>query len=97
MPSKSNKVLFRRDPSFARCPSCASINTLHRSRSRNWREAVVKSLSLFKIYRCNKCGWRGYLSTLIITWLSVRNLMLYIALAIVAGMIVTQVLKRFIQ
>lgn len=97
MPSKSNKVLFRRDPSFVRCPSCASINTLHRSRSRNWREAVIKNISLFKIYRCNKCGWRGYLSTLIITLLSVRNLIIYLLLAIGAGLIVTEVLKRFIR
>ncbi len=88
--------LFRKDPSFSQCPSCSSFNTLHRSRVRNWKESLIKSFSFLKIYRCNKCGWRGYKSTLIITSESVRNLLIYIGIALLAGLVVMQVLKKII-
>lgn len=94
---KSNKILFKSDPGYSRCPSCASLNSLHRSRSRSWRETVVKSLSIYKIYRCGKCGWRGYQKTLVITRTSIRNLFLYLSMALIAGYIVIQYLKSYVE
>ncbi len=58
------KTIFKRNPLFEECPSCGEMNSLHRSRTRNWKENVVKRISFFKIYRCKLCGWRGYLSTI---------------------------------
>ncbi|MEN3038929.1 MAG: hypothetical protein ABDI07_07245, partial [Candidatus Kryptonium sp.] len=34
--------------------------TLHRSRSRNMYERLVKFFLPYKIYKCSECGWRGF-------------------------------------
>jgi hypothetical protein len=39
------------------CPQCGE--NLHRSRSRNFRESAIKSVTPYKTYRCSDCGWRG--------------------------------------
>jgi predicted RNA-binding Zn-ribbon protein involved in translation (DUF1610 family) len=43
------------------CPHCGKFGTLHRSRSRNFKERLVKFFLPYKIYRCSECGWRGYI------------------------------------
>ncbi len=43
------------------CPHCGKFGTLHRSRSRNLKERLVKFFLPYKIYRCSECGWRGYI------------------------------------
>lgn len=39
------------------CPECGK--RLHRSRSRNFKESVIKMATSYKTYRCGDCGWRG--------------------------------------
>lgn len=41
------------------CPHCGKFGTLHRSRSRNFKERMIKLFLPYKIYRCKECGWRG--------------------------------------
>jgi len=41
------------------CPHCGKFGTLHRSRSRNFKERAIKFFLPYKIYRCSECGWRG--------------------------------------
>lgn len=43
------------------CPHCGKFGTLHRSRSRNFKERMIKFFLPYKIYRCKECGWRGYI------------------------------------
>lgn len=42
------------------CPHCGKFGTLHRSRSRNIYEKLVKFFLPYKIYKCSECGWRGF-------------------------------------
>jgi FlaA1/EpsC-like NDP-sugar epimerase len=41
------------------CPHCAG--TIHRSHARSLRERVKKGLSHQRLFRCDGCGWRGWL------------------------------------
>lgn len=43
------------------CPHCGRVGTLHRSRSRNFKERMIKFFLPYKIYRCRECGWRGFI------------------------------------
>lgn len=40
------------------CPNCGE--SAYRSRSRNFRESLVKRVTSLRLYRCHDCGWRGY-------------------------------------
>lgn len=91
---KSKDFVFRKNPVFGRCPSCNLPNTIHRSRARNWKESVIKKLTFYKIYRCNKCGWRGYLSTITLSSASIKNLFIYMLLGSVTALIINQLLKK---
>lgn len=93
---KKETVIIKKNPIFQRCPSCKEPNVLHRSRIRNMREGFIKTFTFYKLYRCKKCGWRGYLSTLTLTVRSLKTLALYFAIALIAAFIVREVLKRFI-
>ncbi len=43
-----------------RCPGCGEP-TLFRSRSRGFSESVKKRFTNKRLYRCHRCGWRGWL------------------------------------
>ncbi len=43
-----------------KCPSCAGENTLRNSRPRNTKEKLLHLVAFIKIYKCRKCGWRGW-------------------------------------
>lgn len=93
---KSQNILVRKNPVYENCPSCKESNSLNRSKARNIFERVVKYFTFYKIYRCKKCGWRGYKPTITVTSGSVFNLFFYIGLIVVVAIIVFQILKRFI-
>jgi hypothetical protein len=93
---KTKKNIFNRNPLFSNCPHCNVSGSLRRSRGRNLKEQMVKNLTPFKYYRCNKCGWRGTRSTITLTVSSVKTLLMYFGISIIAGLIVYQVLKRFV-
>ncbi len=93
---RSKRNIFKKNPLFEKCPSCSSLNTLHRSRARSWKETFVKNTTFFRMYRCRQCGWRGYLSTFSITFYSLKILLYYMAIAAVVAFIVKEILKRFV-
>lgn len=87
-------VIVRREPGLAKCPSCGKFNELRRSKGRNAWENFIRSTTIWKVYRCNACGWRGYMSTYALTWQSLRNFFYYLLLALASGLIVREVVKR---
>ena len=91
------QILFLRDPGYAKCPSCKNVNSLHRSRARTTKEKLIKATKLYKIYRCKTCGWRGYLATIIITTKSIKHILMYLTIALVSGLIIREILKRFLS
>lgn len=93
----SNKILVRRDASLASCPSCNRSFTLRRSRSRSMRETVIRTITPFKTYRCRECGWRGHKSNIIVTWRSLRNLVMYMLISLFAAFMVFQVIKKMVE
>jgi len=90
------KIFSYRDPKYAKCPSCKSIATLQKSRSRNMREQIIKKITLYKVYRCTQCGWRGYISIITFTKRSIQSLFFYITLILLTLFIVRFVINRFI-
>ncbi|MDF1611854.1 MAG: hypothetical protein AB1695_04820 [Stygiobacter sp.] len=92
-----DKILFYRNPQFSRCPSCKSIGTLHRSRSRNMFEQIVRKTSFIKVYRCKECGWRGFRSTLIFTKKSIRTLLIYILLMGITAYLAQYVILHYVM
>lgn len=93
---KNLKVIVYRNPKMTTCPQCKEFGTLQRSRAKNMLEQIIKKISFFKYYRCTKCGWRGSMSYLIFTKTSVKTLLFYLFMALLAGYIVRYVLVRFV-
>jgi hypothetical protein len=91
---KTTRILLRVDPLFTKCPSCRLPNSLRYSHSRNWLESLVKKTTFLKMCRCEKCGWRGYLSTLSLNSKSYKYLAIYIGLIILVAYLVSLILKR---
>lgn len=89
------KILFLRDAGFTQCPSCKNVSSLHRSRARSLKEKFIKATKLYNIYRCKICGWRGYLVTIIITTQTIKLFFMYFAIALVSGLIIREILKRY--
>ncbi len=87
-------IIQRKNPVFARCPSCAAAGTVYRSHSRNTKEKLIKRISFLKLYRCKQCGWRGYRSTITLTIQSFQALLIYIGIAIIIALVVRLILSR---
>jgi predicted RNA-binding Zn-ribbon protein involved in translation (DUF1610 family) len=94
---KNHKSIFKKNPLFDKCPSCGEMNSLHRSHTRNWKEGLIKKFSFFKIYRCTKCGWRGYLSTININFSTLKFVVYYFGIAVIAAFIVLEILRKFVH
>lgn len=90
------RILVPTNPTYGRCPDCKDIGVLRRSRSRSMWEKIVKKASFFDIYRCRKCGWRGYKSKIKLTFGSVKTILLYVALMLVTAIVIRFVLTKFI-
>jgi predicted RNA-binding Zn-ribbon protein involved in translation (DUF1610 family) len=46
------------------CPSCISAK-VHRSHARNVVERLRRGMTLERLFRCDSCGWRGWLMPLV--------------------------------
>jgi hypothetical protein len=46
------------------CPSCVT-SRVHRSRSRTLVERVRRTMTAERLFRCDACGWRGWLMPLV--------------------------------
>ena len=52
------------DVLYQYCPSCISAR-VHRSRARNLIERVKRRMTAERLFRCEACGWRGWLMPLV--------------------------------
>lgn len=90
------KVIYKSNPLYKPCPSCKGIGVLRKSHTRNFREKLIKNLTIFEIFRCNKCGWRGYLSNFRLTFKSIKIFILYVAVFLITAIIVSRLIKFFV-
>lgn len=93
---KTPRVFIYRNPQFSRCPSCKGIGVLHHSRPKNMGEQIIKKMTFYRLYRCRECGWRGFLSTIILTNESLKAALMYLGLVIATVFLVRMVLLRFL-
>ncbi len=91
----TSKVLINRNPQFSRCPECNKVGSLHRSRSRNMFEQIIRHTTFLKTYRCKECGWRGFRSTVVIKKKSVRSLASYFVLILITAFIARYLILNF--
>ncbi len=89
-------LIFKKNPIYEKCPSCTSIGSLRNSHSRTIWEKTIKNVTPFGVYRCKKCGWRGYRTKFILTKKSLKNAILYMILVLISAFIINQILKRFV-
>jgi predicted RNA-binding Zn-ribbon protein involved in translation (DUF1610 family) len=76
-----------------KCPSCKSESTLRNSRARNNSEKIVRFISWFELYRCKKCGWRGWKANFVFEQRVIKKILFYILLMIIAAFVVYNLLK----
>ncbi len=89
-------LIFKKNPIYEKCPSCASIGSLRKSHSRTIWEKIIKNATPLGVYRCKKCGWRGYRTKFILTKKSLKNAIMYMILVLISAFIINQILKRFV-
>ena len=89
-------LIFKKNPIYEKCPSCSLSNSLRKSHSRSIWEKIIKNATPFGVYRCKKCGWRGYRTRIILTKKSLKNAFVYLILVLTSAFIVSQLLKRFV-
>jgi len=84
----TQKSFFR-----SKCPSCKSESTLRNSRARNTKEKILKAIPWFELYRCKKCGWRGWKANINFEQRLIRKILFYGLLMIIAAFVVYNLLK----
>jgi predicted RNA-binding Zn-ribbon protein involved in translation (DUF1610 family) len=77
----------------SKCPSCKNESTFRNSRVRNTKEKIIKAITWFDLYRCKKCGWRGWKSNYKFNAQSLKKLLLYFLLMMIAAFVVYNLLK----
>ena len=76
-----------------KCPSCSSADTLRNSRPRSSKERFIRYVTFFEIYRCKKCGWRGWRMALLLDEGTLKKILFYLLLMVLAAFIVLNILK----
>lgn len=76
-----------------KCPSCSGVNTLRNSRPRNSKEKILLLVAFIKIYKCRKCGWRGWKINFNIDAKVIKKAAVYFLLVIIAAFVVYNLLK----
>lgn len=79
-----------------KCPSCSEMSSLRISRARNSREKLILLIPFVEIYRCRKCGWRGWKFNLFLDQMYVKKSIVYIFLIIITAIIVYNLLKMVV-
>ncbi len=75
------------------CPSCKSESTLRNSRARNTKEKIIKAITWFELYRCKKCGWRGWKVNINLEQRAIKKIIIYTLLMIISAFVVYNLLK----
>lgn len=91
-----SKTLIYRIPEFGICPNCKRVGTLHLSHLHTIFEHVISLLTLYKMYRCKECLWRGFRLTIIITKKSLKNILLYSVLIFVTVLIARFIILNYV-
>jgi uncharacterized protein with PIN domain len=78
---------------YSKCPSCKNEGELRNSRARNSKERLIKYFTWYELYRCKKCGWRGWKANFTFSKIMIRTIILYLLLMIIAAFIVYNILK----
>jgi FlaA1/EpsC-like NDP-sugar epimerase len=63
-PHEEDAVLEHGDGPYQYCPSCISVR-VHRSRARHVVERLRRDRTAERLFRCEACGWRGWLVPLV--------------------------------
>lgn len=90
------KALIKNNPLLGSCPSCKSQGSLRRSHARNTSEKIINHLTIYKTYRCKKCGWRGYLKTLTFTTSTIGAVLLYLAILVGSALITYMIIRKIL-
>ena len=78
---------------FSKCPSCKSESTLRNSRARVTKEKIIKAITWFELYKCKKCGWRGWKANFVFDQRLIKKMLFYVLLMIIAAFVVYNLLK----
>jgi hypothetical protein len=76
------------------CPHCGEQT--YRSRSRNFRESLIKRVTPFRQYRCHECGWRGMAGSIKLPRINQKVVYIWVAgvlIAIAIGMFGSSILS----
>lgn len=82
-----------RNSKKTKCPSCKSESTLRNSHARNTKERIIKVITWFELYRCKKCGWRGWRTNIVLEQRAIKKIIIYTLLMMIAAFIVYNLLK----
>ncbi|MDZ7623176.1 MAG: hypothetical protein U5J96_01835 [Ignavibacteriaceae bacterium] len=82
-----------RNQHIIKCPSCKSASTLRNSRARNIKEKAIRSITWFELYKCKKCGWRGWKANIVLEQKAIKKIIFYTLLMIIAAFVVYNLLK----
>ena len=93
---KNLKILIPKDPAIENCPRCNASGKMRRSKRRNNFEAFIKTFTIFNIYRCRDCDWRGYKSLYKLTTTSLKTIGIYLLIAILAGFMIRIIIAKFV-
>ena len=77
----------------SKCPACSNENTLRNSHARTTKERIIKTLTWFELYKCKKCGWRGWKMNIYFEQRLIKKIILYVLLMIIAAFVVYNLLK----
>ncbi|MBK9099637.1 MAG: hypothetical protein IPM14_16310 [bacterium] len=78
---------------YSKCPVCGNEGELRNSRARNTKERIIKYLTWYELYRCKKCGWRGWKANFTFNKSLIKTIVLYLVLMVIAAIIVYNILK----
>ena len=79
-----------------KCPSCSQVSSLRISRARSSKEKLILLIPIVEIYRCRKCGWRGWKFNLLLDQVYIKKSIVYIFLVIITAIIVYNLLKMVV-
>ncbi|MEW6193750.1 MAG: hypothetical protein AB1521_01165 [Bacteroidota bacterium] len=85
---KKLEILTYRNPQYAKCRGCGKSATLHHSRARNMKEQIIKKMTYYKIYRCDECGWRGYIPSITFSRNFWKSALIYLLLIFISAYLV---------
>ena len=79
--------LIYNNSQFVICPVCKTTGSLQRSHAKNMFEQIVRKITLFKLYRCKECGWRGFKITVSFSRKFFQRILFYVLLMLIAALI----------